>query len=457
MVFHQSTVSCPNCGQTFVPDVQQILDVRQDPSVVSKLISGHANLVACPNCGFALQVLTPLVYHDPSKELLLIHVPMELNLSQDQQEQIIGQYIRKITDSLPMEMRKGYLLNPRRTFTLQGMVDTVMEAEGISKEMLNQRQEQLKLVEQFMQSPPDLWPSLAEQYDEQLDEQFFSMLTVTAEMMLTNGQTQAAQQLIQVRDAILPHTSYGRELLEIAQRQEQVIQEVTDDLRKLGNNVTHKALAKLALNYAGKDEHLQVFASMARSALDYQFFNELTSLIDQANSKKVREEQLKVRERLLELVALIDEQNQQLINQSASILESIIAADNVEEAVRQNLAMIDDTFMAVLRAYIAETERQGGDEERLEKLYQVQQIIADLIMQSSPPEVRFINELLQMEDMLEIRLALVDRAPEFGSRLLQYLDALLHQLQNQQGESAITQRIREIRDEASKVIEKEQD
>ncbi len=452
MVFNQPVVNCPNCGAGFAPEIQQVLDVRQDPSVVSTLITGRANVVNCPNCGFGLQVLSPLVYHDPFKEMLLIHVPMELNMSQDQQEQIIGQFIRRITDSLPMEMRKGYLLNPRRTFTLQGMIDTVMEAEGISKELLNERQQQLELVEVFMQSPPDLWPSLAQQYNDDLGEEFFSMLTVTAEMMLANGQARAAQQLIAVRDSILPHTTYGTELMAIAQRQEDVIQAVGSDLNKLGNNVTRQSLAKVVLGYVGQDDHLQVFASMARPALDYQFFNEMTALIDQANSKKLRDEQLQVRDRLLELIEIIDEQNQQVIEQSASILEGIIATENVEEAVRQNLAMIDETFMAVLRAYIAENEQQGDDPERLEKLYLVQQIIADLIMQSSPPEVRFINELLQIEDMLEIRLALVDRAPEYGPRLLQYLDALLHQLQ-EQGESAITQRIREIRDEASKVID----
>lgn len=452
MVFNQPVVNCPNCGQAFSPDIQQVLDIREDPNVVSRLISGRANVVNCPNCGFALQVLTPLVYHDPYKEMLLIHVPMELNMSQDQQEQIVGQYIRRITDSLPMEMRKGYLLNPRRTFTLQGMIDTVMDAEGISKELLNQRQQQLQLVEQFMQTPPDLWQSLAEQHDADLDEQFFSMLTVTAEMMLANGQHQAAQQLIQVRDGILPYTSYGADLMSIAQRQEEVIQAVGMDLNNLGSNVTRQTLAKVAFGYAGKDEHLQVFASMARSAMDYQFFNEMTALIDQAESEELHAAQTQVRERLLELVAIIDEQNQQVIEQSASILESIIAAHNVEEAIRQNLAMIDETFMAVLRAFIAENERQGDDSVRLEKLYQVQQIIADLIMQSSPPEVRFINELLQIEDMLEIRLALVDRAPEFGPRLLQYLDALLHQLE-EQGDSPISQRIREIREEARKVID----
>lgn len=454
MVFNQPTVNCPNCGHMFAPQIQQVLDVREDPSAVSQLLSGQANVVNCPNCGFGLQVLTPLVYHDPTKELLLIHVPMELNLSQDQQEHIIGGYIRSITDSLPVNERKGYLLNPRRTFTLQGMIDTVMEAEGISKEMLEGRQQQLELVEKFIQSPPDTWQGIAEQYNEQLDENFFSMLTATAEMMVANGQVQVAQQLVSVRDTILPFTSYGAELLEGVQRQEETIQQVTQDLNNLGNNVTRKSLAKVVLNYVDDEEKVQIFTSMVRSALDYQFFEELAALIDETNSKGLREQQLQMRDYMLEVLKVIEEQSEQMINQAAMILESILRADDIEEAIRQNLAVIDDTFMAVLRSYTAQAEQQGSDPELLQRLNFVQEYIANLIMETSPPEVRFINELIQIEDMLEVRLLLVERASEFGPNLVRYLDALLEQLESQ-GQTAIAQRISEIREEAIKVIDPE--
>ena len=84
----QPVINCPNCGAPFQPKIDQVLDVGQDPSAKNRLVSGQATAAMCPNCGFANEIATPIVYHDPSKELLLINVPMELGMSQDEQETI---------------------------------------------------------------------------------------------------------------------------------------------------------------------------------------------------------------------------------------------------------------------------------------------------------------------------------------------------------------------------------
>lgn len=452
-LLNQKMLSCSNCGVPFQAEVDQLLDAGEDPNAKSRLISGRVNVVTCPNCGFEMQVASPLMYHDPAHELLLVHVPMELGMSQDQQEQFIGQLLRKLTESLPQDQRKGYLLNPRRTFTLQGMIDTVLEKEGITKEMLASRQQKLRLVETLLQTPPDQLEALVEKHNDDLDEEFFSILTVTAESAIANGQQQMGEQIIALRDAILPYSTYGQEVLNVARRQEEAVERLTREVKKMGDDVSHRQLAELAAENGEDEDYLQVFASMMRPVMDYQFFTELADIIENHRNKKLRRKAKMAREVLVGVLEIIDQQNQQAVQQAYGTLESILSSGNIEAALRQNIAAINDMFMAVLGQALQDAEQQGA-QERLQKLQQVRHAVNELIMQNSPPEVRLINELLVMEDDLELRLRLVDEAPQFGERLVQYLDALIQQL-SERGEAAILQRLEVIRAEAAKVLELE--
>ena len=47
---------------------------------------------------------------------------------------LIGKMINQVTESLPPEQRKAYLFQPQTTLTMQGMLERILEADGISKE-----------------------------------------------------------------------------------------------------------------------------------------------------------------------------------------------------------------------------------------------------------------------------------------------------------------------------------
>ena len=47
-----------------------------------------------------------------------------------------------------------------------------------------------------MQTPPDLLPSVVKQHDNELDDEFFNMLTATAETIAADGQPQVAQGIL---------------------------------------------------------------------------------------------------------------------------------------------------------------------------------------------------------------------------------------------------------------------
>jgi hypothetical protein len=129
-------VTCPNCQHRFVSPVLSLIDAGQDPEAKSIFLSGQSNVAVCPQCGHAGMLNFPQVYHDPEKELLLTYVPPELNLSEFEQQKLIGDLTNRVMSSLPAEQRKGYLLRPRSFLTLDSMVQAVLEAEGITLEML---------------------------------------------------------------------------------------------------------------------------------------------------------------------------------------------------------------------------------------------------------------------------------------------------------------------------------
>lgn len=451
----QTRVNCPNCGNQFSAPLHQIIDVGQNPTLKMQFLAGQINAIECPNCGNQLSIATPLAYHDPSKDLLIMFVPSELGLNHDEQEQLIGRLLRTIVDSLPQEERRGYLLNPKRTLTMQGMIDTILEADGITKEMLNERQEKLELVERFIRAENDeQLHALIEAYDTQLDEEFFSMLNVTIETSFANGRQDVAETITHLRDHILAHSTYGQEVLQAAQAQEAALQKVADDLNKLGNQITRENLVDMAIEYADNDDHLQALVGLVRPGLDYNFFQLLSERIEDDRSKKTRRKLRAMRDRLLEIVEALDQQQRAVVQQASALLSEIVNSENIQNAIQERLPAINNVFMAVLEANIEDAKEKNND-ALLQRLEQVHTLISQMVMQSSPPEIRFIDELLRTEDVLEARLMLMERAPEFGPRLLQYMENIIEQLQGR-NEDPLAQRLIELRDEAEKVIAEEE-
>ena len=136
-------INCPNCRQPLMADVDQLFDAGADPSAKSKLISGSFNQIRSPSCGYQGNLSTPLVYHDPDKELLLTYFHPDLGKTRDEQERMIGALINQAVNRLPQEKRKGYLLRPQSVLTLQGLVERILEGDGITREMLQAQQQRL--------------------------------------------------------------------------------------------------------------------------------------------------------------------------------------------------------------------------------------------------------------------------------------------------------------------------
>jgi len=91
----KTIVPCPQCNQPITIELTRLFDTNTDPEAKQKLLSGSANYFKCPVCGAQGVYPTPIVYHDPDKELLLTFFPPDLHTPINEQERILGPMIKK--------------------------------------------------------------------------------------------------------------------------------------------------------------------------------------------------------------------------------------------------------------------------------------------------------------------------------------------------------------------------
>lgn len=384
----KTRISCPNCRQPLIAELDQVFDAGRDPTAKAKLTSGAFNLVRCPHCGYQGNLATPIVYHDPQKELLLTFFPGELGLPRNEQERILGALINQVVNSLPQEKRKAYLLQPQSFLTLQSLIERVLEADGITREMIQAQQQRLNLLQRLLAASPDGRDELIKSEAKLLDAEFFTLVARLGQAAAASGDQSSANKIAELQRELLEKTEFGKEI----QDQAKEIEAAMASLRELGDEITREKLLDLLVN-APNDTRLSVLVSLLRPGLDYQFFQLLSERIDRARSDG-RARLINLREKLLEMTREIDRHTEARAAQAQQLLNQLVQAENPEQALLQVLPNIDDLFMNVLAAAI-EAARKQGDLERLSRL----QRIEDLIQQATtPPEIEFIEQLLAAPD-----------------------------------------------------------
>ncbi len=442
-------VQCPRCGNMFEAVVNPLADVAQDPEAKARLLSGQLNAVQCPRCGNVFQVPSPLVYHDPQKELLITMMPMGIAMPKQQQEKLIGDLIREVTNKLAPEQRKGYLFNPRQALTMQGLVDQVLQADGVTPEMMEDQRKKMRLVETLVQASDEDLPRLVQENDAMIDPQFLQLMTLMAQRMLAEGRPDMAQHIISTQQAVVELSSVGQELIAQSQQQEQTVREVAEDVRAMGARAQRSDFLNLAMKYGDDDERLQALVGLARPAFDPQFFQELTVKTSQAPAAE-REMLENLGQRIAQLTAAIDQQSQLALQESAELLQAFLNDPNPDELIRDNISLVDDTFMAVLTANIQEAERQRdiGLSAKLKDLYN--KIVAAL-RDNMQPELRFVNDVLSAPTDDQARALIQSEAATYGERLLQMFDAV-EDVMASRGDQAMLRRLQLAREEAEKAL-----
>jgi hypothetical protein len=433
----KTTISCPQCRQPIAADITRLFDVAENPQVKQILLSGAYNLIQCPNCGYRGQAPTPIVYHDPEKELLLTFFPPELNVPVNQQEQMIGPLINKVMENQPMEKRKAYFLNPETMLTRQRLVERILEEDGITPEMLKAQQDRLSLLQRLAGTSPDARPEVIRQEVDLVDEQLLMILQRLIQSAAASGEEESARVLVDLQQQILENTEYGQEVLNQV-REQQAAVAALEAASKEG--LTRQSLLDLIIDAAESEIRLATLVSMARGGLDYGFFQLLTEHIQRAKG----EEQAKLsalRENLLEMTHEIDQAIKEQEGLASELLDQILAGENIEEGTLGALPEINEIFLEVLRARI-QAARKADDQAILGKLQQV----ASTIQKISAPgaNIELIESLIQAEDEDAIRAILEENADEITDEFTQFLSNLLSQTQQQKGREATSEKLHQV-------------
>ncbi len=387
----QTRTSCPRCKSPILVEVEQLFDLNVDPQAKNKLLSGNFNVIACKNCGYQGMMSTPLVYHDPSKELLLTFFPPEMGLPVNEQERLMGPLIKQVVDKLPAEKRKAYIFRPQTMFTMQTMIEKGLEADGITKEMLDGQQKRVALLQHLLSTPQAADRTIIIQQEEALvDESLFGILSRLVESAMGQGDQQLARGLAAIQQELLAQTKVGQELQSQSKEAEAALKSLQEASEK---GLTREILLDLLIE-APTDTRFETLVRLARSGLDYEFYQILSRRIDAAPEAD-KAKLIEMREKLLKLTTEIDKAIQKQQGQMLQLLEQILAAPDVRQAAQENMEAFNDMFVDLIQKQL-EAARQKADLERISKL---QKVIAVLEEASAPPpELELIDKLIAAPD-----------------------------------------------------------
>ncbi len=437
-------VTCPYCRAKFTAPIRRVVDVSQEPQLKAALLQGRLNLATCPQCGNTGMLNAPFIYHDLEKELALCFVPTELDLAATDQQKLIGDLTNAVINSLPPEKRKGYLLQPKVFFSLQGLLDIILQADGITKEMIEAQRARGELIYKLLDAKDDeRLKQLVEEHDAELDYEFFQTLTAAIETARADGKDDLAQHLLALRTRLLDLSTVGKR--EAAQRKV---------IESLGEKVTREDLLQKMIECEDKDQ-LQTYVALGRPLMDYTFFLALAEKINAAQAEgKIEEAQrlTDLRARILELQAKYDAEVAIALQRAADLLREILQSQDRKATARKHLREIDDTFFAILSANIAQAEEKG-QKEIADDLRQVGDLVLELLHESAPPEIRLINQLMKAKYPKGTKKILEKNATQVTAELIEVMDFMTANLKRDGHEEA-AQRLGKIRIQAAAMISK---
>jgi hypothetical protein len=351
----------------------QVIDVGREPALKSALLSGRLTNLAAP-----------FIYHDPSKQIAYVLMPMEMGLRDTDQQRLIGQLTQAVMRGLPEDAPRAYLLQPRMFFTFQSLIEAILEQDGITPDMLREQQAKIDLLRELVRitDEAELRAKLREN-DAKVDGAFFDILSASLEANVASGREAAAQQLGLLQKALIEETSYGKKvgarmaILEAFQK-----------------SPTRETLLEQLVN-SPDAESREMLIALGRQLLDYAFFQQLTQRIEAADAES-KEKLIALRKEIQEVRDKVDAASRAYMEEKATLIQAIVSSKDPLETAREHESEIDDAFFAVLQAN-AQAAQQRGDEQSLKALAAVNEIAMQIMAERQPPEVQMVNALLSSE------------------------------------------------------------
>ncbi|NOK59325.1 MAG: Chromosome partition protein smc [Chloroflexi bacterium AL-W] len=432
-------LTCPGCQTQLQARVFMIVDVGQQPDLKNRLLSGQLNMVVCEQCGNVSMIAAPLLYHDPDKRLFLVHFPQQLNTQPEDQEKLIGDATSLLIRNFPEDQPKAHLLAPKRFLTMNSLIEAVLEADGVSREMIEAQRKRVDLIGELAtayEESDEALTQLANQHHSELNAEFFATITAFAQASQQNGQSESAQVLLQLRDKLIEITEF----------------EFDGAFAEDGeSDLPLNELLKMLIETP--DSELSQVIAEHRPAIDYSFFQALTERIDaakQAGNSNTADQLTVRRQLILETVEQIDKQAQEMFDKSLTTLREVMEADDTAAALRERQDFIDEAFLLIVEANQAAAERSGNNEAAA-LLSQIRKMAVDVMRESFSPEDRLINDLLETETAQEATQLLRQNSAVVNAGFVKRINELADQVASD-GQQPVGDRLRQLGREAAAML-----
>jgi hypothetical protein len=422
-------VRCAQCSSNFIVQVRTIIDVGQEPELKEQLLRGEINFARCPKCGAGGVLSAPLLYHDPAKELLISFVPAEMGMTADEQEQVVGSLLNAVMSQVPAEERKAYFLQPKTALTFEGLYDDILEADGISKEMLEWQRSRLQLLSSLLSAVDDD-PTLDELVEEHRKELDYEFLLLLSDLM--DARQEEAPEMVESL------TTLRTKLLARVDISGQPIPTLNTDL-SFDEWVE-------ALQRAAAGPSLSRVVEANRERLDYGFFQNLTARIEAAEAAGETEraaELSTLRQRILDEMDALNRRMQQAQDQATLLLMDLLEAEDQAAAVREKAQQIDEFLLGTL-VRMRETAERNQDSRRVARLNGLLETITDVLEENLPPEARLINKLLRAEYPDGTNGVLEQSRGMLTDEFLQVFDEQVAELE-QMAETDLVEHLKQVR------------
>jgi len=422
-------MNCPSCGHQFQSPVEQILDVRADPNAKMRLLNGLVNIAVCPQCGMRGTLSLPFLYHDPDKELALIYMPMDSARDNVERQKAIGRLTSSVMDDLPPEERKGYLFQPEVFLTLENMANKILEADGVTPEMLEEQRAKADLLQRMLDAPSEeALDAMIKENDAAIDAEFLGLLNANLELAQVTGQMADVPRLLAVRNKLVELSSEGR-----------VLQKRNEMVEALRTEPTREKLLELLIQ-ASDESTRELLIAFGRPLLDYGFFQALTSRIESAADDAERERLVALRTEILETRDRLDAETRALYEERSALLRDLLLSDDPQDLARRRSQEIDQVFFNVLAANLEEAQA-ARNQEAVDSLQALWSLLLRMAEESLPPEIQLFNRLMNAEDAAEVDALLEESRDLVTERLVRFMEAAEARVRDEEGETETIQRL----------------
>lgn len=414
--------TCPNCQQPIIAEILQVIDVGENPQLKEVILSGAVNFAQCQICGFQGQIPVPIVYHDASKELLYTLNPPDLNKSMEEKEAALAPLLKRILDNLDPKDRKGYLFQPKAMLTINSLVKNILLEDGITEEMIQDQQDKMELLDDLFTKEGEVLIKTINENNDRIDREFFALFAEIAQRIIASQDEKAVTKVQTIQDALLAETDIGKEIF----TETREIQAASQSLEAIGKNLTRGALLELVIS-APNNERVKALTSLARPAMDYDFFQMFTERIEKSDDGN-RQKLVDKRNLMLKVTQEIDQRVQERLKEAKDRIETLVDQEPLEEAILQNIAQIDQFFIQALSTELelAIKENQTNRKEKLERLlHKIQDI-------TTPAELKLLDQLLATtEDEVKFTETIEDMEDQICSQLIDYLTSIISNYEEQ--------------------------